>query len=97
MAATLPKSFSVFLAKDFADELSRELALIGIPVIVNQTFFFVPRDALSYAKRRLSGYRILAGNCGVVQFTSIAKATAAVKNLAKRWVHASFHCHRVGS
>ena len=49
--ATLPKSFSVFLAKDFADELSRELALIGIPVIVNQTFFFVPRDALSYAKR----------------------------------------------
>ena len=98
MAATLPKSFSVFLAqKDFADELSRELALIGIPVIVkSDLLFFVPRDALCYAKRRPIWVQDFWPDCGVVQFTSIAKAQQQLKGLAKRWVHASFHCHRRG-
>ncbi|HAZ11174.1 MAG: hypothetical protein A2X86_08615 [Bdellovibrionales bacterium GWA2_49_15] len=98
MLATLPDTFCVLMAKkDFVDELARELALIGIPVLLkSELLFLVAQDAFETARRRPIWTQDFWPDCHVVEFPSIAKAQQKLKSMAKRWVHASLHCHRRG-
>ncbi len=98
MSEKLPEIFTVLLAqKDFVDELSRELVLLNIPVLLkSELLFFVDQEALSQARRQPIWAQDFWRDCHVIEFSSIAKAQQQLKNLAKRWVHASLHCHRRG-
>ncbi|MBI2519896.1 MAG: hypothetical protein HYV97_05755 [Bdellovibrio sp.] len=98
MFASLPASFCVLLAKkDFVDELSRELALIGIPVLQkSDLLFFVSQNDFNSARRRPIWVQDFWPDCRILEFPSIAKAQQKLQTMAKRWAHASLHCHRRG-